>query len=72
MILGEMNGARVNPYQSGLSELVHWSGTSAHCLVCIPPSSDGHPILGGDSMSASHPVDDVHQAGSHRALMDQG
>ena len=68
MIFGEMDVARVNPYRSGQSELVHWSGTSAHGLVCIPPASDGHPIPGGDSRSSSCPVDDVHQAGSHRAL----
>ena len=43
---------------------------SANGLVCTPPTNDGHPTPGGDLRSASYPVDDVHQAGSHGALED--
>ena len=81
--MGEMDVARVNPYPPGQSELVHWFGISAHGLVCIPPVKDGHQpgddstvcLLPGDDlvwMKKVESVDGVHQAGSHRALRDQG
>ena len=57
--LGEVNLNRANPCRSGQGESrVH----NAHDLIRTPPASGGHPLPGGDSRSASFPVDDVHQA----------
>ena len=64
VILREMDVVWVNPYRSGQSEPpVH---TAWLALTGKPRS----PNFGRDSRSASYPVDNVHQAGSHRALED--
>ena len=55
MILGEMDVALVKQNQSGQGD------PPAHGLVRTPPVSGGHQLPGGDSGSASYPVDDVHQ-----------
>ena len=56
MVLGEMDVAWVNPYRSDKGS------PSALGLVRTPTVSGGHPIPGGDTRSATYPVDDVHQA----------
>ena len=68
MILGEMDIARVNPYRSGQSEPpVHMALFAPHRPTTVTEFRGG-----GDSRFASYPVDDVHQAGSQRALVDGG
>ena len=56
LVLGEMDVARGNPYRSD-------QGTSSALGLVDPTVSGGHPIPGGgrDTISASYPVDDVHQ-----------
>ena len=66
VILGDMAVARVNPYRSCQSEpLVHMAWFASPRPTTVPNSE-------GRSRSAYYPVDDVHQAGSHRASEDGG
>ena len=48
--------ARVNPYRSDQGY------SSAYGLVRTLTASGRHPIPGGDSKSATYPVNDIHQA----------
>ena len=56
MILGGMDVARVKPYWFGLGL------TRALGLAPTPPANGGHPIPGRGAISATYPVDGVHQA----------
>ena len=50
-----MDVTQVNSYRSGQGEPpVPWPGSH-------PPASGSHPIPGGDTRSATYPVDDLHQ-----------
>ena len=57
LVPGETDVTQVNSYRSDRDT------PSAHGLVRSPmASSGGHPIPGGDTGSATYPVDSVHQA----------
>ena len=59
MVLGEMDVTRVNPYRFGQG---HPPVLSAWFQCCRPTAVTQIRGGGGDSMSASYPVYDVHQA----------
>ena len=55
VVLGEMDVARVKPNQPSKGDLAVHKATGSH------PTSQGRPpTSGGESRSASYPVDDVH------------
>ena len=56
LVLGEIGVARVHPYRSDQGS------PRPRGLVRTLMASGGHPIPGGDTRSATYPVDDVHQA----------
>ena len=67
MVLGEMDVARVNSYQSNQDDPPVHRAPGSHST-----SSGHHPIPGGDSRSASYPVDDVHQPRNEQGIGDGG